>query len=178
MFSTCCIQFNNLSHPQHSPVQGTSPAETPRTHPATPCHLSTCSPARAYMQGSQSGTLACQRLCLALERLCPVTTDLQRSTTRSALAFLARQSAARDRLRELVWNTIRQVSIVNKSSESRDKLNKANSKDNVSAINNIDTEDISDNDKLFNHHITSLHKTSTLPCSAHQLPPPHPWQPS
>jgi hypothetical protein len=50
-----------------------------------------------------------------------------------------------------------------------------NSKDTkVSANNNIDTEDISDNDELFNQHNTSLHKTSTLPCSAHQLPPPHP----
>jgi hypothetical protein len=67
----------------------------------------------------QSGTLACQRDCA-------VTTDLQRTTTRSALAFLARQSAVRDRLRELVRNTIQQDSIVNESSESRDKLNKAN----------------------------------------------------
>ena len=59
----------------------------------------------------------------------------------------------------LVRNTIRQDSIVNESPESKDKLNKANSKDNnVSANNYIDTEDISDNDKLFNHNITSLLK--------------------
>jgi hypothetical protein len=83
----------------------------------------------------------------------------QRTTTRSALAFLERQSAVRDRLRELVRNTIRQDSIVNQSPESRDKLNKANSKDSyVSANNDIDTEDISDYDKLFNHNITGLLK--------------------
>ena len=37
----------------------------------------------------------------------------QRTTTRSALAFLERQSAVMDRLRELVRNTIQQDSIVN-----------------------------------------------------------------
>jgi hypothetical protein len=62
-----------------------------------------------------------------------------------------------------VQTSIRQDSIVNESPESRDKLKEANSKDtNVSVNNNIDTKDISDNDKLFNHNILVFSMPSPL----------------
>ena len=62
----------------------------------------------------------------------------------------------------------RQDSIVNESPESRDKLKEANSKDtNVSVNNNIDTKDISDNDKLFNHNILVFSSFSASAASIH-----------